>query len=253
MSETLQHLVSFKTLKLYDQQNNENDQKSNIDTDAESPPFKPEILDAIKRMKNKLSWHKKTEADTRNALEFFDSLHVDNPKQFHTMKLPKDQNELRQLKIDLNLLCKKAAELCIRDKLNMSWWIDSTETLIQKSLSNEAVRQERRASLSSRKSARVSKLQMKEIMEIRQKKSLVKPGKNRGKFKRVTAYQSVHGVPAWPIGHRKGSSMTRVGLELHALRDLQEMKTIQDDTELMDELNDTKCCKVSLMVKRWFF
>ena len=239
MSETFQELVSFKTLRTYEKQNDENEQKSNINkTPNASSVNKVEILDTIKRMKKKLSWHKKTEADTRNALEFFDSLHENKDKQFHKMKLPQNPNELRQLKIDLNLLCKRASELCLRNKLNMSWWIDSTDILIQKALSNEAVRAERRASLSSRKSARVSQAQMAEIMEIRQKKSLVKPSQKRGKFKRVTAYQSVHGVPAWPIGHRKGSSMTRVGLELHALRDLQEMVTIQNNTELMEELNN---------------
>ena len=235
MSDTLKELVSSKNINQYindnaENENAENEEKQAIDID------KSEILDTIKKMKKKLSWHKKSESDTRDALELFDS--ITNDTEFHDMDLPREKNEIRQLKIDLNLLCNKASKLCIQNKLNMKWWIDSTQTLIEKGIANEAIRRERRETLSNRKSQRLSKETVRKISEMRARKSLVRPSQKRGKFKRVTAYQSVHGVPAWPIGHRRGSSMTRVGLELHALRDLQEMESIQTDQDLMEELND---------------
>eukprot|EP01083_Nonionella_stella_P080515 221320_1 len=194
-----------------------------------------EIIATISKMKTKLSH---TKYDIRDALKVFDAIHNDITIEFQSIQLPTERNVARQLKIDLNLLCNKALELCLNQTLNMNWWIYATRKLIKQSIIDQKTRKERRRTLTHIKSEREARIHALQLKQRQRTRSLIPPSQNRGTFKRITAYQSIHGVPAWPIGHRKGSSVTRVGLELDALKGLRQLKSVRCNQELMHQLNE---------------
>jgi len=205
---------------------------------------KQDVMEGIRRMRQQLVWHKKEDMDLRIALEIFDNIHKDKLLAFRDMTLPHDSNERRRMKLDFIEILKEAHELCLRDKLNMKWWIDSFCIIIREAAESQQARVQRRQTLAHRTSCRESTIELDKIRVFQQKNKLVRPSRIRGSFRRIKAYQSTHGVPQWPIGHRKGSSMVRVGLELHSMRDLQATSAVRKNPVLVSELD-------ALYAKMW--